>query len=339
MLGSLSPTATGSLRSEVLEIVEGSYRPEVSAFGVVTNTYHQAYALLGLAALGGHIPAEAHQGLVALQQPDGGWKYDLGPAEWNTTTPDNTGLALQALVAAGVPTEAPAVQQALAYLASTQDANGGWGNANATALAVQALYAAGQDEHTWSGAGGITPLAALSRYAKSDGPFVWMWDSPYGPPEDNAMATAQAIPALAGRPLISSPGALASYAPIPRGPDPDGLLVGEPNLRRVDDQFMAELSLAGDIDGDAIFMAAWLDPGAQRWQSVEAIRDSRLLRVVGPNGLGSRGFRLAIFDPDGLVASGREGRLLTLVSVVTPGRCPSQAGECIKAPIVHLWIH
>ena len=55
------------------------------------------------------------------------------------TTPDNTGLALQALLAAGVAADDPAVQRALEYLRTTRDAQGGWGNANATAVAVQAL--------------------------------------------------------------------------------------------------------------------------------------------------------------------------------------------------------
>jgi hypothetical protein len=81
------------------------YSATLGGFGVVTNTWQQAYPLLGLAAAGElvttTVPA-AIQTLQDLQEIDGGWKYDQTGAVWNTTSADNTGLALPALIAAGV---------------------------------------------------------------------------------------------------------------------------------------------------------------------------------------------------------------------------------------------
>ncbi|RMF47707.1 MAG: hypothetical protein D6755_04765, partial [Anaerolineae bacterium] len=176
------------------------YSPTLGAFGVPTNTWHQSFAILGLAAAGEPIPVNATQNLLALQQPDGGWKYDLSPAFWNTTAPDSTGLALQALIAAGLPVTDTHILSATAYLRSTQDPFGGWSNANSTAFALQGLLAVGEDLHAWR-VNGHTPFEALFAYQKADGPFVYQWDSPWGAPTDNFFATRQAVPALLGVPF------------------------------------------------------------------------------------------------------------------------------------------
>lgn len=192
------------------------YSPTLGAFGVPTNTWHQAFAILGLAAAGETPPPTATQTLINLQQPDGGWKYDLSGSPWNTTTPDSTGLAMQALIAAGVPPTDTALLKAIAFLAAQQDAQGGWGNANSTAYAMQGLLAAGEDLiANWS-VGGHSPYNALAAYQKPDGPFVWTWDWP----EDNGLATWQAVPALLGR-------SLPIYPPLalPVGQNLAGLVV------------------------------------------------------------------------------------------------------------------
>lgn len=192
------------------------YSPTLGAFGVPTNTWHQAFAILGLAAAGEAPPPEAVQTLIDLQQPDGGWKYDLSGSPWNTTTPDSTGLAMQALIAAGVPATDASLVRAIEFMRARQDAQGGWGNANSTAYAMQGLLAAGEDlVADWS-IQGHSPYDALAAYQKPDGPFVWTWDWP----EDNGLATWQAVPALLGRPL-------PIYPPLalPEGRNLAGLVV------------------------------------------------------------------------------------------------------------------
>ncbi|MGQ9599728.1 MAG: hypothetical protein ACUVWZ_09950 [Anaerolineae bacterium] len=192
------------------------YSPTLGAFGVPTNTWHQAFAILGLAAAGETVPVSDTKTLLDLQQADGGWKYDLSDSPWNTTTPDSTGLAMQALIAAGVSPTDTALLGALNFLKAQQDARGGWGNANSTAYAIQGLLAAGQDLIAGWSVAGHSPYDALAIYQKPDGPFVWTWSWP----EDNGLATWQAVPALLGR-------AMPIYPPLalPVGQNLAGLVV------------------------------------------------------------------------------------------------------------------
>ncbi len=196
------------------------YSPTLGAFGVPTNTWHQAFAILGLAAAGETVPVSATQTLLSLQQPDGGWKYDLSDSPWNTTTPDSTGLAMQALIAAGVPVNDASIVNALGFMRAQQDGQGGWGNANSTAYAMQGLLAVGEDLIAGWSVGGHSPYNALAAYQKPDGPFVWTWDWA----EDNGLATWQAVPALLGQ-------AMPIYPPLalPIGQNLAGLVVDYDN--------------------------------------------------------------------------------------------------------------
>jgi hypothetical protein len=200
------------------------YNENLGGFGVITNTWHQAWAILGLAAAGETIPMTATQTLSGLQQADGGWKYDLSGSPWNTTTPDSTGLALQALIAAGVPVADATIQDGLAFLQNQQDVEGGWGNANSTAYAIQGLLAASEDLAAWA-VNGSTPLEALVTYQKVDGPFVWAWSWP----SDNEMATSQAIPALMGVHSPYPPATLTVFSATVRSADPDRLVAIMPD--------------------------------------------------------------------------------------------------------------
>lgn len=208
------PYAFGGV--DVIHVLTDTYDPALGGFGVITNTWHQAFALLGLAAAGETVPVSATQTLIDLQQPDGGWKYDLSGSPWNTTTPDSTGLAMQALIAAGASVGDASIVDAIGYMRAQQDVQGGWGNANSTAYAMQGLLAAGEDlVADWSVAG-HSPYDALAAYQKPDGPFVWSWSWP----EDNGLATWQAVPALLGR-------AMPIYPPLalPTGQHLAGLVV------------------------------------------------------------------------------------------------------------------
>ncbi len=298
------------------------YDPEIGAFGVITNTYHQAYALLGLAALRAEIPAQAHEGLLALQQPDAGWKYDLTDAEWNTTNPDNTALAIQALLAAGLPPEHSAIEAALGYLRVNQDAAGGWGNANATALAVQALLASGQDLAAWTTSDGRSPYLSLARYGKMDGPFVWMWDSPFGPPDDNFLATAQAVPALASRSLAQTDARLGRFVASLGGPDPDQLIVGGSRVSAGDGgAIVVDLAFSGDLDRDATVLADWIAPGERVWTRADVVAGAGFYSITMPGDGARPGFvRWCVRDPDGITGLRSSGSFAVLAVPVPPSR-------------------
>lgn len=219
------PTNFGGI--DLLDFIQTNfYDPEAGAFGTITNTWHQAFPILALSEANMNVPSGSVEALLALQQEDGGWKYDLGP--FNTTSAaDSTGLAIQSLVAAGIPVTDEPLISALLYLRSTQDPMGGWGNANSTAYALQGLIAAGENLKDWS-INGHTPATALMQYQKSDGPFVYTWETGgFFAPVDDFFATRQAIPAIMGGSMLieSDLASLDSFTPVSSGPDPDRLVV------------------------------------------------------------------------------------------------------------------
>ncbi|MGI6367123.1 MAG: hypothetical protein ACOX2L_01975 [Anaerolineae bacterium] len=324
---------------DLSESILGQFDPEVGAFGVVTNTYQQAYALLGLAALDTALPEGAVDALRELQQPDGGWKYDLTESDWNTTTPDNTGLALQALSAAGVPADDPAMVAGLGYLQATQLPSGDWGNANSTALALQALYALDQDLADWKAEDGSTPIRALAAFGKVDGPFTWMWDSPWGGPEDNLLATAQSIPALLGVPMLSKTATVwTPFVSVSRGDDPDRSRVTQPALE-VSAEGATQLRLQhfGDLDGDAVARVEVLRSG-NVWESVEPIMEGN--ELVYPLGTGAmRLVRSLFYDPDGLdTSSGTQSHLAMLALLPSWAEDPASAPPLVGTLLPpHTW--
>lgn len=157
---------------------------------------NQAWAIMGLAAAREPLPDGAVGALLALQQADGGW--DSGYGE----DPDTTSLALQALIAGGVASDAAAITNGLAYLKAAQVATGGftgWGSdvsLNTTAFCLQAIIAAGQNPlaAAWL-AGGRSAFDDLVGAQLAEGAFPG-WD---GAPD--VMTTAQAVPAILGKPF------------------------------------------------------------------------------------------------------------------------------------------
>lgn len=239
------------------------YSPTLGAFGVPTNTWHQAWAILGLAAANETVPPSATQTLINLQQADGGWKYDLNPSPWNTTTPDNTGLALQALVAAGVPTDDVSIVSGTAYLRDQQDAHAGWSNANSTAYALQGLLAVGENLAHWVSPDGRSPYDAVAAYQKSDGPFVYMWDSPWGAPTDNGLATWQAVPALLGM-YYPFTRPLKPFVGVYRGPDPDRMVAAPPRATW-GSSIDVIIPFGSDLDRDGSVVLNWRVQGEPTW--------------------------------------------------------------------------
>lgn len=177
----------------------------------VADAYKQSSAILGLAAAGEPVPAEALAWLEERQAESGSWDDGFGTLD----NPDATAMAVMALLAGGRGADDAAVARAVAFLDGAQTAGAGWGyapglpaSANSTALVIQALAASGEswagDDGAWA-MDGRTPLDALLAFQGESGAF----QADYGDgPFDDFFATVQSIPAAAGRsfPLMAGDG-------------------------------------------------------------------------------------------------------------------------------------
>ncbi|MFO7635571.1 MAG: prenyltransferase/squalene oxidase repeat-containing protein [Caldilinea sp.] len=175
------------------------YDDELGAYNA--DAGFNAWGILGAAALGEEIPASAVEALLVQQSEDGGWEWQ---ADFGTDT-NTTAVAIQALIAAGEPVTATAIENALRFLASAQTDDGGFvydpktpdygADANSTAYAIQAIVAAGDDPagENWA-QNGFTPIRFLLGLQLADGSFEWQANT-----GSNLMATAQAVPALLGQ--------------------------------------------------------------------------------------------------------------------------------------------
>jgi hypothetical protein len=208
--------------------IQRGYSGATGRYGASTTDH--VYALLGLAATGQPIPPQALSALGALQLPDGGWSFDGTAASGSDT--NTTALAVQALAAAGA--RGAALDRALAYLRGQQNADGGFpysktsqyggdSDANSTASVIQALAAAGIDPRSLQ-QGQADPLSALVSFQNASGALRFQSSAP----DDNDLATAQAIPALLLKPFPlktvrlpaqdAPPAATPSPAPAPGQP-------------------------------------------------------------------------------------------------------------------------
>lgn len=211
-----------------------------------SDDFNHSLSIIGLAATGTGVPSGAVASLRSRQLPDGGWGFG------NTSDPDSTAIALQALLAAGVPVGDGSVQAALAYFRSTQAADGGWGfdpaasNVNSTAFVVQALLAAGEDpEGPRYTKGSANPIRFLLSQQRPDGSFVGY---------DPAFATNQVVPALMGRTYVNAPDTpivQATPSPTPgAGATPTPTRTPTPVVARTG------TGTAASSDGSPAFLAA-----------------------------------------------------------------------------------
>lgn len=196
----LDPKAVNG--TDLAGLVAAAYDPDTGAYA--GDDFSQSIAMIGLTCTGNPVGAKAIDALRANQvETEGGWGFGGG------SDPDTTAIAVQALVATGVPAADPALVKALAYLKAAQGSDGGWGfdpsesNVSSTAYVVQALIALDEDPEasTWEKDGG-TPVGYLLSQQNADGSFKGF---------DPAYATNQALPALAGRTFCDAP-----QAPVTR---------------------------------------------------------------------------------------------------------------------------
>jgi hypothetical protein len=169
------------------------------------DDFGHAIAMLGLACTNQPVVASANTALRSAQLEDGSWGFQ------GTADPDTTAIAIQALIAAGVPASDASIAEALGWVRANQGADGGWGfdpsasNASSTAYVVQALLAAGEDpESATYTKNGATPVSYLLSQQEADGAFAGF---------DRAFATNQVVPALAGRTFCNA--AVTALAPPP----------------------------------------------------------------------------------------------------------------------------
>jgi energy-coupling factor transport system substrate-specific component len=131
---------------------------------------------------------------------DGGFNFD---SRGGPSGVDDTGAAIQALVAAGGRGSA-VVRRATAFLVARQGRDGGFplqpggpSNAQSTAWAIQGLLAAGRDPARVRRGGGRSPVAYLRSLVGPSGAVRYSRASRQTP----VWVTAQAITALAGKPF------------------------------------------------------------------------------------------------------------------------------------------
>lgn len=184
---------------DLLKVITDSYDAATGHYG--KDVTGQALAILALSATGKEVPGAALNWLVGAQAADGGWAFD-GAKEAGKADTNTTGLVLQAL--AGHGNTRFIGGQALTYLHAQQNADGGFAyqkapdaasDSNSTALVIMGLRAAGENPAgaSWR-QGGKSPLDLLLSLQNTDGAFRYQ----AGQADDNAGATYQALPALAG---------------------------------------------------------------------------------------------------------------------------------------------
>ena len=167
---------------------DGSYGPAATFNATL-------YAAVAHPLLGRAVPASTRAVILGAQQSNGGWNF-AGDPTGDDVDVDTTGLALQALAAAGVDAHDEPVRRAVALLGAERLPSGGWAafgdeDPNATALAVLGLTAVGRQVETcWAGAG-----RTLAARQAPDGHVAGPNDA-FGV---NTFATSQAVQAVTRR--------------------------------------------------------------------------------------------------------------------------------------------
>ena len=199
------------------EMLIDTYDPKLTAFGSPDNTWYQALAILGLTAAGEKIPEGAVNTLISLQAENGGWEYATGTGIW----PDNTALAIQALIAADIQPDDPIIQNGLNFIAQMQSEDGSWGDSSTTAFVLMALNALGLSNSEWKTEIGFSPLSSLFSFQKPNGAFVYSWEYP----DDNLMATTASLLALFNGNYLLNPPETTPFAALIIDPNDQGDII------------------------------------------------------------------------------------------------------------------
>lgn len=197
------PTSFAGL--DLLAIVAAGTLPS-GQVGTYASSFVQSYAVIAYVRAGQPVPPAVLSNLVASQDASGAFGYDFGGFNADY---DTTGLAIQALHAAGG--NAPAIAAAVAWALSQQNAQGYWPNpyspVDSTGLLGSALELVG------TSSGGAT--AWLESQQLADGGFP----AAIGSTTSDLMATSDALWLLARTSLVSvtftTSGCAATVVPSP----------------------------------------------------------------------------------------------------------------------------
>jgi energy-coupling factor transport system substrate-specific component len=190
-------------------------RRQVGRNGSVSDLVNQtSFAVLALRAAGAPAPSRMLRWLARQQDRDGGFSFATAGGGSDV---DDTGAALEALAGDHAPGAIRARLRAVRFLRRQQNRDGGFpqqnggpSNAQSTAFAVQGLLAARVDPASLRASalrylGSLTALDGHVRYSRStDQTPVWV--------------TAQALMALAGKPLPLAPVNTTRSRPTRRRP-------------------------------------------------------------------------------------------------------------------------
>ncbi len=201
------------------EQVNGRFT-DVSAYGDFSNSIGQSLAIVVLTREPGTAASDASIDLLLLSQcADGGFALELEPAGCESGV-DTSAYALQALVAAGRPSDGGEVDRVVAYLEDVQSDDGGFGtaagessNANSTGLAVQALRVASRSDPADLGVGFLASLQVDCDASTDRGAVAF--DASGFDAGTATRATAQALLGLAGVGYLDLSAATAS-SELPR---------------------------------------------------------------------------------------------------------------------------
>ncbi len=197
---------------DLVAVMQAGQEPD-GAFGPFNATL---YAALAHRVVGLPVPAATRSLFIAAQQANGGWDFAGDPAGSEIDV-DTTGLAIEALVAAGA-AGTSSVRRGLAFLARQQQPSGAWqsfgaDDPNATSVAVLAVTSTGGDVTGSCWRDAAAPELAGTPYANPD---AWLRsqqapDGHIASPNDqfgvNTFATSQTVQAL-----------LRSWLPVRRAP-------------------------------------------------------------------------------------------------------------------------
>jgi len=202
----LGQDPTSFAGADLIGDIQADFDESTGSYG--SSIYDQALIIVALVQADQPVPAGAVDFLIDSQSDNGTWAL-FGDTEDAVGDTNTTALAIQALIASG---RAAEIDPALDYLHTVQNNDGGFPyqnpseygtdtDANSTAIVYQALVAAGEALDDWAPEG-VDPLAALVSLADPEsGAFFWQ----AAVPAPNALATAQAIPAISGYTFVNLP--------------------------------------------------------------------------------------------------------------------------------------
>jgi hypothetical protein len=200
LVGTLRYLECGNGRRPACPASDAGRFADISAFGDNSNTFGQSLALIGLERTTKAGPSTRSVAYLRHQQcGNGAFPLELSTAGC-TPSVDATAYAVQALLSVGGKKASAAALEGARWLARHQHSDGSFSadgvpNTNSTGLAAQALRAAGRDAAANRATTFIGSLQVGCHGKARNRGEVHFGKSPGG---NSVLATAQAVPALAG---------------------------------------------------------------------------------------------------------------------------------------------